>query len=162
MLRHNLEEFKRKAREIAADVPETWKRGAVEIGTASYAALVQKTEDTGSVDTGAYRAEHTIEQGAGYIFEHPGRVGPDKRLPSQKRIGAPPLIPGASLGAVRADLEARLRPGPFRFVNRRFVADWLENGTRNIAPRQIYATARDATENVAERVAARMSQQRIE
>lgn len=160
MLRHNLEEFRRRARAESERIEEDWLEGAVEIGVGGYAALVEKTEATGSVDTGAFRAEHVIEQGGRFVYESPDRVGPDTPLPSQKKIGQPPIVSAPSLGDVRAALESALRLGPFGFANRRFYGPFLEDGTSQIEPRHIYRTSEDATEKLAERVAASISQRR--
>ncbi len=152
-VRHNLDDFIREADRMSGAVVQAWAEGAVEIATRSYEKLVEKTESSGSVDTGAYRAEHVIEQQGRPIFTHPDRVGPNVPLPSQKAVGQPPLIDAASILDVEEALAARLDPGSITFVNRRFYAELLEHGSALIEERKIYETAADATEVIAKEVA---------
>lgn len=154
MARSNLPDFLREVEAIKAAVVEDWVDRAADLGEQAYAQLIEKTEDVDAVDTGAYRAEHVIEQDGRYLYENPERVGPDEVLPPRKRFGLPPLI---EAGDARGALDRVLRPGGFGFANRRFYAPNLEYGTGTMEPRMIYQRARDATEAIAERVAARPS-----
>lgn len=153
MLKHNLNEFRRDARRIAEHVERNWLEGAVDIASQGYEALLQKTGATGSIDTGAYLGEHVIEQGGRFVYENPERVGPDRVLPRRKRVGLRPLISPPSPAAVRSAVAASLRPGGFGFANRRFYGPYLEDGTAQIEPRHIYATAEDETRQIVNRVA---------
>jgi hypothetical protein len=150
----SLEQFKREARAAAAAIPLEWRDRAIRLATFAIEQLNERSEDTSSVDTGAYRAEHTIEQEGRIVFEHPQRVGPDTPLPSQKRLGNPPLIDAADSSEVAAQLESNLALGNFSFVNRRFYAGSLEHGSANIEPRLIYASAAAIVAHYAEVLAA--------
>jgi len=150
----NLEQFKREARAAAAAVPLEWRDRAVRLAAFAYEELIRNTEDSGSVDTGAYRAEHVIEQNGAPIFENPERPGPTQQFPSRKALGLGPIFSGVDRSAVEAALESGLALGGFSFVNRRFYADKLEYGDAQIEPRLIYKSAQAATAAYAEVLAA--------
>lgn len=151
-LRSNLDEFRREARATALAMRRDADARLQQVGEHAFERVVANTEAVGAVDTGAYRAEHVIEQDGRCLYEHPERPG-DTVFPSQKAIGAPPLIGPPEKSDAAAGLAGRTPLRGFSIVNRRFVADWLENGTSQMEPRRIYATARDATEAFAEQVA---------
>lgn len=150
----NIEEFTREVKAISEAVTQDWLVRAAKLGTAAYERLVLATEDSDSVDTGAYRAEHAIDQGGRFLYEHPDRVGPDAELESQKKLGLPPLIDAAPLSSVQIALESTLHPGDFGFLNQRFYSQDLEyGGGRILEPRLIYQRAADATGAIAEVIA---------
>ena len=60
----NIDEFTREVRAISDAITKDWLNRATKLGTVGYERLVNTTEESDSVDTGAYRAEHVIEQKA--------------------------------------------------------------------------------------------------
>jgi hypothetical protein len=152
-LRSNYQQWRREVEQLRDTVREEWRGRAIRVGAFAFARMMEHFEDSGSVDTGATRAETLIEQDGRILFESPDRVGPDERLPSQKRLGLGPLIGAPDIFAAEAALRDNLATGRFSIVNRRFTIEWLEFGTANIEPRQIFARTADATDAYAASVA---------
>lgn len=150
----NVDEFAREVRAIAQGLAQDWIDRAADLGEQAYRQLIEKTEDVDAVDTGAYRAEHIIEQNGRILYENPGRVGPDEVLPPRKRFGLPPLI---EAGDAQGSLDGTLEADGFSFINQRFYADRLEYGDANMEPRLIYERASDAAVAIAREVARRPS-----
>ena len=150
---HNLSEFKREAQAIRDGLRADLRERLARVVAFGYEALVAKTEETGSVDTGAYRAEHAIYQGSAVVYEDANRIGPTQQLPSRKPLGLEPWLDAPDPGAVAGEIAANLELEDVTFVNDRTYADRLEDGDSQIEPRQIYATAADATAAYAEQVA---------
>lgn len=147
-LRHNTSAFRAESQRVAQALEPELVDRLQRLAGFAFDQVVRNTEDTGSVDTGAYRAEHVIEQDGRPVYEHPERPGPEARFPSQKRFGAGPLFGPHALSEVRSALS-EVALSNLRLANRRFVADWLENGTVHIEPRRIYERASQATEDFA-------------
>lgn len=148
----NIADFRREAQGIVHAMRRDVAGRLKQIGEHAFSRIVENTERTGSVDTGAYRAEHVIEQDGKFLYEHPDRPG-DTVLPSRKRAGLSPLIGPPDKRDVSDALERGHPLRGFGFANRRFVAGWLEHGTSRIEPRRIYATAAGETAAFAETVA---------
>lgn len=147
-----LAEFRREAQGVVHAMRRDAAGRLKQLGEHAFSRIVENTERVGAVDTGAYRAEHVIERDGSFLYEHPERPG-DTVLPSRKRAGLPPLIGPPDKREVSDALEQGNPLRGFSFVNRRFVADWLENGTSRMEPRRIYATSAADTASFAEVVA---------
>lgn len=122
-----------------------WKRRMVEVIMVAYEALLDETEATESVDTGAYRSEHVIYHNGEILFEAAQRAG-QRYYASRKQLGLGPIFPRPRLDDVRARVEELVELGDYTFQNDRPYADILENGSVRVEPRQIYATAAQVVE----------------
>jgi hypothetical protein len=105
-----------------------------EIQSAATVDAYRDLVETSPVRTGAYRAEHVIEQGDGSILhESANRPGPDA-------VVNPPILLDAPT------IPASVTAGDFAVVqiaNRRFYAAQLEYGSASSAPRYIYTQAEE-------------------
>lgn len=153
MFRHNLEEFKMKARSEQTRVLSEGREMLVQIAVSGYKSLLEATEASDAVDSGAYRLSHEIVQDTRVIFEAPDKPNPNIEIPSQKQKGLPPIFPAADIGAVELAVRSNLEADSFGFRNQRFYADDLEHGTSRLEPRLIYEQAAASTAAAAEQIA---------
>ncbi len=136
--------LKRSVREL----PEAHREVLSSLVAQAYEDLVE----TSPVDTGAYRAEHVIEEGEGgssgsIVYEASNRPGPDAVVQrGESQLERP------DTGAAKVALSSIPLFATVAIVNRRFYAAFLEYGTAQMAPRAIYARVAAAASAAASRI----------
>lgn len=159
----NIKEFLQKAEMTKTFVVREWINRSAELGQWGMAKLVERTEDTEAVQTGAYSASHTIRQGPGagrakkIIFEGSNRVPDGRATPAftGSRTFSPPDV-----GRVYEELRAVMELEDWEFRNTRSYSHDLEYGRQGRQarvigksasgkPRLIYEAAADAVASLA-------------
>lgn len=146
---NSVADFQRQLVELGEAIRNEVQERLEDVAISGVRMLVETTDNVDAVDTGAYRASHTVMQSGRFVYESPNRVGDDEVLESAKRRGQPPYIDPPDPGDVEEQVRGNLDIDDFTFRNGRFYADILESD------RDIYAITEDVLGNEAGVIAAR-------
>ena len=143
-----VEKFNQELDKIVPAIEKDWRGRASEVAAHGVSLAVLATENTESVDSGAYRLSHAVYQLGDYVVFVDPRVSfsMDEDIPSRKQRGLAPIwSTGPTFDEVKATAFQRLKTFEhIILINKRFYADQLERGSAKISPpRMIYATMED-------------------